>query len=241
MTSSWTETYPVRSYDVDPDALLTLPALANYLQDAAGAHARALNVSAEQLVQQRLTWFLARLHLVVDERPSWRDEVRVVTWPSGHDGLYATREFLVHGPHGLAARGTSAWMMVHIDRRRPVRLPDFVQDLPTPDRPVPLPESPDRLPDVTEPVHAAKEQARHGDLDLNAHVNNVVYLTWVQEALAAMGAEVPPSEVVLHFRSEAIYGDAVTIETQRSPAEQGYAHRLVRERDERELARAFTR
>lgn len=241
MPNPWIESYPVRSYHVDPHGLLTLPALANYLQDAAGVHARQLGVSAEQLIEQRLTWFLARLHIVVDERPAWREDVRVETWPSGHDGLFASREFVVHGPRGPVARATSAWMMVHLDRRRPVRLPRFVQELPLADRARPLPDTPDRLPLVDEPDLVRAYAARHDDLDLNDHVNNVVYVTWVQEALAAADLRVPPAEIIVHFRAEAVYGDVVEVQTRAETAGDGHLHRLVRPADDRELARAWTR
>ncbi len=36
---SATEHYPIRSYEVDPGAQLTVPALCNYLQESAGLHA----------------------------------------------------------------------------------------------------------------------------------------------------------------------------------------------------------
>ena len=54
----WTEAFPVRAYEADVNGTLSIAHLCNYLQEAAGNHARSLGVSVEQLQELDLTWML---------------------------------------------------------------------------------------------------------------------------------------------------------------------------------------
>jgi acyl-CoA thioesterase FadM len=68
-------------------------------------------------------WILSLLHLTIDRLPRWEEEIVVETWPSGLDGLRATREFVLSVEGAAAARATSAWLVFDTERRQPARLP----------------------------------------------------------------------------------------------------------------------
>lgn len=213
----WTESFRVRSYEADPSGRASILSICNYLQEAAGNHATDLGVSIDQMTDRRLTWMLARLRVEIDRYPSWRDEVVIETWPSGTDRLYAMREFIVkQGCGSEIARASSAWLMIDLDRRRPVRLPEFVTALEVPDRSRPLAMPSDRLPDVSGDPLAHEVRVRHSDLDMNGHVNNVLYAEW---SIESVPAEILESSTVrmldLEFRAESNYGDTVEIRTAR--------------------------
>ena len=235
----WSETFRVRSYETDPGGDASIQTLCNYLQEAAGNHAGKLGVAVDQLTRRNLTWVLARLRLEVDRYPSWREEVVVETWPSGQDGLYATREFLIYDASSQTiGRGSSAWLMIDFERRRPIRIPQFITEIPLPDRPRPIRNMPSRLPDVCDGAEEKHLDVRYSDLDVNGHVNNVHYVEWSVEALSAdLLASHAVSTLDVHFQAEATFGDAVTVLVD-EPEPLTYLH-LVRAAD-RELARART-
>jgi acyl-ACP thioesterase len=208
----WTEAFPVRSYAVTPHGTASVLAVCDYLQEAAGHHAQALGVSMQDLLREGRAWVLARLRLQVEQLPPWGQEVVVETWPSGLDGLYTTREFVLHAESGEApmARGTSAWLVIDTDRRRPLRPPRVLHTIETPDRPPPLSPATDDLP-VPEQTDCERSFAvRYHDLDLNRHVNNVRYVEWALETL-------PPgvhdthrcTDIALQFKAETTLGDTV--------------------------------
>ncbi|MEX0748069.1 MAG: acyl-ACP thioesterase domain-containing protein [Rhodothermales bacterium] len=234
----WSETFRVRSYESDPSGRASIQTICNYLQEAAGNHAGRLGVAVDQLTQKHMTWVLARLRVEMDGYPAWRDEVIVETWPSGHDGLYAMREFVVKGPAGAVARASSAWLLIDLERRRPMRIPDFIANIELPDRHRPVSEMPSRLPEPTRTDTTLQFPVQYADLDVNRHVNNVRFVEWSLEALPAGFLESHSLATLdVHFRAEANLGDSIGVEVgELAPLD--YAH-LVRSGD-RELARSRT-
>ena len=90
-----TKDYQVRFYEVDPRARLRPVTILDYLQDAAGSHTRHLGISVADLRPRHLTWVLSRTHARFLHYPHAGDTVRIHTWPSGREGLFALRDFEV--------------------------------------------------------------------------------------------------------------------------------------------------
>ena len=244
--AAWTETFRVRAYETDPSASASVPSICNYLQEAASNHANSLGVSVEQLTGQNLTWVLSRLHVEMDAYPQWRQTVRVETWPSGENGLYATREFVIYdeADERVLGRGTSAWLLIDVARRRPIRIPDFVTAIRLPERGRVLPDTFDRLPALpADAPHARTIRVRYSDLDLNRHANNVCYVAWALETLPVSLLESHRlTSLEVHFRAETAEGDVVEARAATVDApELTFLHRLDRASDGREVAVARTR
>jgi acyl-ACP thioesterase len=206
----WTESLPVRSSDLTPHGTASVPALCVYLQEAAGHHADALGVSMRELRDEDRAWALSHLRLALDRPPEEDEAITIETWPSGLDGLYATREFVLSTDAAEIGHATSRWFVLDTERRRPVRPPRLLYDLETPDRALPLPHHFDDLPEPDRVDHEASWRARYHDLDLNRHVNSVRYLEW---ALGTLPYDLLDAHqctgVVLQFRSEATLGTPV--------------------------------
>jgi acyl-ACP thioesterase len=170
--------------------------------------------------------------------------VVVETWPSGLNRLYATRVFVLRDrEERVLARGTSAWLVIDTERRRPVRPPASLDDLELPDRPSPIDdEGPD--PEAPERVDAERTfRVRYHDLDLNRHVNNVRYLEWALETLPLdVLDEHTCRSVALKFEAETNHGDPVRATADLSETDDGLRarHRLAHAETDRTLAHAAT-
>jgi medium-chain acyl-[acyl-carrier-protein] hydrolase len=231
--------FPVHSYEVDAGGTLRVPALAGYLQEIAGVHATALGVGIDRLFAQGLTWVLTRQAIRIDRPIVHRDVLTIETWPSGVDRLFALREFRVRGADGaVVARATSAWAVLDLATRRPLR-PDRVlpaemharshQALPPP--------AAERLP-VLERWDAERRFAvRRFDIDVNHHVNNLTYLAWALEAAPeeAWGAK-RVAALDVEFLAEC-EPNASVLSRVAAAGRDTWAHAVVREADGRELAR----
>ncbi|HHP7239204.1 acyl-[acyl-carrier-protein] thioesterase [Longibacter sp.] len=244
--SVWTESFPIRAYDITPRGTASPLAICDFLQEAAGNHADHLGVSMEDLLSDNRAWVLAFLHLEVDRYPSWHREVTLETWPSGLDGIYATREFVLSDDDGSCARATSAWFVIDTERRRPVRPPSILHDIDLPDRPRPLSkqQSKSSVPESA-PLHERDFRVRYHDLDLNRHVNNVRYVEWAVETLDAgwLDAHVL-SHLTLEFRAETTADDPVRAEAYAgvdADPETTFRHHLRHADSNRTLALASTR
>jgi medium-chain acyl-[acyl-carrier-protein] hydrolase len=240
----WTEEVRVRSYDVTPQGTASVLALADYFQEAAGQHAAELGVSVEDLQENGQAWVLARLQMQMDRLPRRNETITLETWPSGLEGAFAHREFVVRdGTDTVLAGGTSRWFVIDVERRRPVRPPRALYDINVPNRPSPIETELNDLPTLSRVDHEQAFTARYHDLDLNRHVNNVRYLEWALETLpAAVLDERRCLALALQFESETTLGDPVqaTAEQVEDGGTLRVRHRLAHAGSDQTLARAAT-
>ncbi|MEL6615268.1 MAG: acyl-ACP thioesterase domain-containing protein [Bacteroidota bacterium] len=239
----WTQPFTVRAYEVGPGDVASPLAVIDYLQEAAGEHARALGVEHFDIGDEGAAWVLSRLAMEIERLPSWREAVTIETWPSGRDGLRATRDLVLRDASGgVIVRARTVWYVFDLARRRPTRLPPAVMAIDPPDRPASL-----DLPDAPTPPEAAGAMrsfdVRRSDLDRNGHANNARFAEWALEAadrpLATLRA------LDLAFKGEALVGD--TIESTAAPEAgdgasggDALAHAILRASDRRLLATART-
>ena len=231
----WSERLRVRAGEAGPGSFLRLPALCDWLQEAAGNNATDLGWGSHALLSRGMTWVLSRLHVRVLGLPRWREEAIVETWPSGVHRLWALREFRVAGVDGpVLAEATSGWLLVKVASRRPVRPAAEIVSLgeASPSRLVD--DLFDDLPAAAGGTPGLTFRVGRTDLDLNGHANNVALLRALFETFPAPLLE-PPLAFEADFRGEAFAGDL--LEARVVAGEETAAVSLVRASDGRELLR----
>lgn len=179
-----TESFKVRTWDVDRSDRITIAAIYNYCQEVAGNHATLLGVGTAYMQANGIVWILARMSALLDRRPASGSELVVRTWPRGTDRLFAMRDYELADTAGaVLGRGRSAWMVVDAASFRPRRPEAVAQGLPTN-------EGRDSLADGALPIKApeglalaARREVAYSDIDYNNHMNNARYAQWVQDAI----------------------------------------------------------
>ena len=235
----------MRAYEADERGRASILTVCNYLQETAGNHAFHLNLAVDQLLKQDLTWVLARLHVRMNSYPRWRDELAITTWPSGANRLYALRDFTLADaaghPLGTAA---SAWILLDVKSRRPVRVPAEVAALALRDRPRAIEEAfSRRLDEPSQPDAERNFVIRVSDLDVNQHVNLVNYIEWSVETVPAEVREKAMlTDLQVEFHAESVFGDEAV--SRSSGGREGdawtFRHGVYRRADHRVLAVAAT-
>lgn len=236
--------FRVRSYETDPLGRLQVPILCKLLQEVAVAHAEILGVGVESLINSGVAWVLSRLHLEMERWPIADDEIVIVTWPEAANRLFTERKFDIFGPGGQRIGGVSTlWLVLDLDRRRPIRLPSQVTERLKEQEIGPEPR---KFEGLTEPSPIEREIAftvRRSDLDLADHVNNTSYVEWAIEAVSdEIWSSSGLSELEIHFLSECHHGQTVLSRSQAIDHRDGteVRHQLIREEDGTEVARART-
>ncbi len=207
--------------EASPDPMLPLTQLLDGMQEAAGRHALTLGWGLSELMARDLTWVLARYHLVLPQWPLVPGVRTITTWPSGRQGLYALRDFHITGRDDLLdVKATSAWVVLDLVRRKPARLDTLSLDF-EPGAGRMVVDDFAALPGVeSEPNVTASFAVEPADIDLNDHVNNLVYLDWARRMLPAGSTGGRGAlELEVAFLAEARRGDRVLGMSQSSRTE----------------------
>jgi len=239
----WSDAYPVRSYDVDARGLLGMASICNFMQDAAGCHAHALDLSVEQLHPIHLTWVLVRMRVEMDRHLRWQDRLHIETWPSYQDKLFSHRDFILRDDAGkIVGRSVTVWVLMDLQSWRPQRLSALPHPLPITERPRAMATLPDKIDPLKAFTNEQLFRVGDGDLDRNGHVNNVRYIEWALETVPLPILNTCRLDTLeINFTGEALHGESIRAVSQPWDAPQpSFQHGISRQPAGTELARART-
>ena len=236
----FTETFPVRFDECGPNKQSTMRTVASMIQECACNHAQGIWGRAQSMPadmnKANLAWVCTRLHIDVLQYPLWGDQVEVRTWFEAQGRIAARRDWemtdVTDGTRAekVIARATSSWIAFNLEKRKLARIPQSVLDefqtQALPDALVmgdayEVEKLPDvrGMPGVTLPE---SHSVRRTDLDMNNHVNNVVYTEWLLESVPdAFWEKYDLREIILEFRNECHDGDNVDAICCRECGEEG--------------------
>lgn len=237
----WQQSFSVRAYETRSGKGLSLTSLCNYLQETASRHAQSLGVSVDRLLDDGRTWVLSRMAVKLDAVPAWQEDIHVLTWPSGARKLFALRDFCVLDTNRrVIGAGISAWLVIDVNSRRPIRLDHYLDRLNVKCHEHALSADLEKLPGLDAWDAVQRFRVRHHDLDINRHVNNVKTIEWALEAVpVAVQHACLPVELEVNFLGEAFAGEEVVSRCVNvAPAPGTYAHSIAGSGTEREVLRA---
>lgn len=249
MDGTYTKDFELHAYETDLEGKAQPLALLNYLQDIAGEHAAKLGFGFFDLSAKGLMWVLSRYHVKVLHYPEWTwgARVQVRTWPSGHQGVFALRDFeMTDGAGRTLATATSSWLMLNLRTKQPVRIEDHIDGRVV----VPARALDDSFPTLPAGENAEREQdfrVLFKDLDLNRHVNHAVYIQWALETAPPEVLKAKrPVEIEVAYKAEAFYGDTILSRLQAESPEgaaggPSFLHGLYKNGGGMELTRLRTR
>ncbi|MGB3466096.1 MAG: acyl-ACP thioesterase domain-containing protein [Cyclobacteriaceae bacterium] len=208
------KTYKVLSKETGLNQLIKFEALLIRMQEVAWENSVDLGFSVPDLNKRGLTWMVHRMQFEVLRYPVVDEVIEVRSWPSGQDRLYTYRDYKILDSQGKEiVKGTSAWLMIDIERRRPV--------------------SPVEVFDMTAVASAERmtlkkakiflsEQAKvtskiivgPEDIDLNDHVSNTRYVEWAMEVAREKFSDYKKSTFLdMIFTEESVLSDELIIST----------------------------
>jgi acyl-ACP thioesterase len=128
-------------------------------------------------------WILSRLSLFVERRPLYGEIIEVSTWPRRWEKLFALRGYTIRDAEGHAlVRGRGAWLVLDIEKRRPLRVQSIMEPLPQNEGIDAFPAGPAALNARENLVKIAERRALYSDIDYYGHANNARYVQWIQDA-----------------------------------------------------------
>lgn len=181
----WEESHLLRANDFDTYGRIKPSAVLDLFQNAAGAHAKAIGVGFDAMMEREMLWVLVRVKFRVLQSPTMYSEVTVRTWPLPPVHASYRRETVMLDAQGRElVIGTSEWVFVHVKTRRLVSARDvFPPDAEYETRRV-FEEKDRRIPDFDDPSEPYAVTPAFCDIDVNGHVNNTRYADYVLNALS---------------------------------------------------------
>lgn len=222
--------FTAASYDIAPNGQLSLPSLMRYLQQAAHQHATDLNVGFHHLKEQNIFWVLSGFTIQTNQLPGFDETFMVETWPRENNRLFSMRDFLVYYNNLVVARATSAWLMVDLNSKRPVRPDHLLAGIDfLPERKA-FKEEP-LLTMAINRIHQPQlREIGFSDLDINRHVNNTRYVEWVLDAIhRASNQNRKIVRLSIQFSSEFVEGETASIYMQEGSCEKVLNIEIVHE------------
>jgi acyl-CoA thioester hydrolase len=250
MPRTYTRHFRVRSTDCDALRQVNHAVYLRYMQEAAIEASADAGYTGAWYAEHGVGWVIRRSRIDYLRPARYGEELAVTTYVANFRRVRSQRNYAIDRSDGVPiARAATDW--VFIDRRTglPQRIPDEVPSNFMPDGPDPAVEfalDAGPLPDAPPPnAYHATRRVNYYDLDENQHVNNAVYLNYLEQttidAAASLGYDMPQLLALggvfvvrqhdIEYLRPARYGDTLDIatwvgEVTRSSAVRHYAMRI---------------
>lgn len=207
----YSSNYKIGLEDIGVNNEVTNKALLKIMEDVSGLHSASVGYGLFEIETKKKVWMLMDWKMKVIKRPKYMDEIKAETWSRKVERIYAYRDFQIKDKDGnLIAVGTSRWIFVDIDRRRPVRLTPDITDLYESEFDKRVFE--EEIEDVKCEDYLFKKDyyIQRRDIDMNEHMHNLSYLDMAYEILPE---DIYKSKVFdnvrIVYKKEIVYGEKV--------------------------------
>src|SRR5579859_23024 len=176
----------VSSYEVSTTGEVHPATYLNYLEEAATRASESIGFTYEWYLAHRGAWVVRKLLLRYFAPALVNDDLILTTWISEARRVQAYREYDLRRADGqqvLRARHT--WVYLNADTLLPERLPaEFAGRYIPEGHAEPIDLSLSKATPVTNAhTFTSERRVEYSDLDTNGHVNNAVYVRWVEQTL----------------------------------------------------------
>ena len=166
--------------DVNPAFRLKLGVLFRYFQAAAVEHSERVGLGTQSLVSGGTVWVLNKIAAVIHRYPTYREDIRIVTWHKGKKGLKAFRDFQVFSQEECLAEAASMWLYLDLNQKKLKKIPDEISDVYTVEPDAVNVEVAAWNPKPVSPNTELSITTRYSDFDPLGHVNNTVYFDFLE-------------------------------------------------------------
>jgi acyl-ACP thioesterase len=177
-------TYRVRFDEAGPDGLLRTSGLLRYAQDVAWRHSEAAGFDRGWYASRGLGWVVRAAELEISAQVPMGAELEVTTEVVGFHRIWARRRAECRLDGSLAGWVQTDWVILDARGRLARVPPELVERFPADSLSGSLLRVPLREPAVVTVRHELT--VRPHELDPMNHVNNAVFVDWLEEALAGL-------------------------------------------------------
>ncbi|MBN1456415.1 MAG: hypothetical protein JW912_01015, partial [Sedimentisphaerales bacterium] len=178
-----TSEHTVSITQIDANKKMRPTVLMDLLQDIAAEHAARIGIGVEDLAEKGFVWFAARFHIKIKRIPRWQEQLKIQSWLSGRQKLFALRDIRIIGrDEQQIVSASSAWLVIDVENKRPQRPDRSLGQVPCCEKRV-IETTFDELPEPTTVSIEKEFEPVFNMIDANDHVNSTAYLMWAIETM----------------------------------------------------------
>ncbi|MGL4760890.1 MAG: acyl-[acyl-carrier-protein] thioesterase [Sarcina sp.] len=213
--STFENDYRIKFYDLDKHMNCKVSSLINYLWDVVVAQSEHLGETEGTHIKKDLVWMLLKYNIKIHEYPKINDIVIADTTVIGVKKFYGYRTHSIKNQEGkVLVEVKSSAILVDLEKRRPTKVTQEQYDI------YGLEGEFDgniKLDDFIDVQNADIEkvyEVRHSDIDLNGHMNNVIY---IERAMDTMPNDIIDnyclSNIKVLFKKESMLSENIRVLT----------------------------
>ena len=184
MKPLWQKEYSLRASDFDKFSRIKPSSVLDLFQDAAGQHALEIGVGFADMLAREYLWVLTRIKFEIISQPVNYQTVVVKTWPLEPNRLNFRREYCIEDIEGnRLIIGSSEWVVIHSTERKFLSVPNLYNYDGEYHNEVMFEGKIGKVRDFESIGEPYIVNAGFNDLDLNNHVNNTKYASYIIDAI----------------------------------------------------------
>jgi acyl-ACP thioesterase len=183
MKNLYEDVITLRTGDFDRYLRITPAAVLDLFQEVAGAHAEELGIGFDDSLKKGLLWVLTKVRFEIVKQPKIHSKVKVVTWPLAPSKITLRRDYEIYSLDGeLLIKGASEWVFIDSINRKIMPAGNAYPEINF------IEKKSIEGKFVKARMLEGKAQsfdivARYSNIDMNSHVNNTQYATFVLDAV----------------------------------------------------------
>jgi acyl-ACP thioesterase len=169
-------------FDIDHQFKLRVQSAARFFQEMATFHSTKIGAGPDALFEKGVVWFLNRLEIQFFRYPILGEEIKITTWSRGFKRYKGFREYAIDSSKGQIARGSSVWLFFDLKRKRISKVPAQISQLYEIEQEKWFDKDIDdwKTCGKIQPEQHMDISLRYSDFDVNGHVNNTIYLGFLE-------------------------------------------------------------
>lgn len=211
MENVFTQTFSLQSRDCDFTGRWKPSEIFVTMQEMAAAHSAMLGAGYAYMRSKNLAFALTRAELHMERYPKMEEKITCRTWAAPIMKWMYPRYFLFESEDGerLGYAGT-VWVLLDLNARKMVSPAALNVEIATAEMELPM-----RMPGRAAAPNGGETREYtpgYSEIDVNGHVNNTRYVSWICDALGAeyfIGRQI--STLIVNYSHEILPGRPITL------------------------------
>ena len=215
MENILTQTLTLQSRDCDFTGRWKPSEIFTAMQELASDHAAILGAGYPVLRSANLAFALTRSELHMDRYPHLGEKVICRTWPAPVMKWMFPRYFIFESESGeQLGYAATIWVLMDLAERKMVAPSALPSPIPTSDRKPPL-RLPGKAMGLTGEGVLRDYLPGYSELDVNGHVNNTRYISWMCDALGYdLLKDHSVKSLIVNYAHELLPGESIALRSE---------------------------